>query len=84
MRISSLTGPILTKKSLPMNDKIKSGKEVIDEFISEIYNVENADKTTVDAIVLLYSKNKLTDTNLQNALDDLIQKELDKIEKDEN
>ncbi len=67
-----------------MDDKIKSGKEVIDEFVSEIYNVENADKATVDAIVLLYSKNKLSDTNLQNALDDLVQKELDKIEKDEN
>jgi hypothetical protein len=67
-----------------MSDKIKSGKEVIDEFFSEIYNVENADKSTVDALVSLYSKNKLTDTNLQNALDNLLQKELDKIEKDEN
>lgn len=67
-----------------MSDKIKSGKEVIDEFFSEIYNVENADKTSVDILVSLYGKNKLTDTNIQNALDDLLQKELDKIEKDEN
>ncbi len=67
-----------------MNDAIKSGKEVIDEFFSEIYNVENADKTTIDILVSLYEKNKLTDTNLQNALDHLLQKDLDKIEKDEN
>jgi predicted nucleotidyltransferase len=67
-----------------MNNNIKSGKEVIDEFFSEIYNVENADKTTVDVLVSLYSKNKLTDTNIQNALDDILQKELDKIEKNEN
>jgi predicted nucleotidyltransferase len=67
-----------------MNDSIKSGKEVIDEFFSEIYNVEDADKNTVDILVSLYSKNKLTDTNLQNALDDLLQKEVDKIEKNEN
>ncbi|MBA3285316.1 MAG: hypothetical protein H0U27_09715 [Nitrosopumilus sp.] len=67
-----------------MSNKIKSGKEVIDEFFSEIYNVENADKTSVDILVSLYGKNKLTDTNIQNALDDLLQKELDKIEKDEN
>lgn len=67
-----------------MSDKIKSGKEVIDEFFSEIYNVENADKASVDILVSLYGKNKLTDTNIQNALDDLMQKELDKIEKDEN
>jgi hypothetical protein len=67
-----------------MSDKIKSGKEVIDEFFSEIYNVENADKASVDILVSLYGKNKLTDPNIQNALDDLLQKELDKIEKDEN
>lgn len=67
-----------------MNDAIKSGKEVIDEFFSEIYNVENADKATIDILVSLYEKNKLTDTNLQNALDHLLQKDLDKIEKDEN
>lgn len=67
-----------------MSDKIKSGKEVIDEFFSEIYNVQNADKTTVDILVSLYGKNKLTDPNIQNALDDFLQKELDKIEKDEN
>jgi hypothetical protein len=69
---------------MSMSDKIKSGKEVIDEFFSEIYNVENADKTTIDVLVSLYSKSKLTDTNLQNALDDLLQKELDKIEKDDD
>jgi predicted DNA-binding ribbon-helix-helix protein len=67
-----------------MSDTIKSGKEVIDEFFSEIYNIANADKLTVDAVVALYDKNKLTDTNLQNALDTLLQKELDKIEKDED
>ncbi|MBA3649223.1 MAG: hypothetical protein H0W62_11860 [Chitinophagales bacterium] len=67
-----------------MNDSIKSGKQVIDEFFSEIYNVENADESTVDILVSLYGKNKLTDTNLQNALDDLLQKEVDKIEKNEN
>ena len=67
-----------------MDDKIKSGKEVIDEFISEIYNIENADQKTVEAIVALYSKKKLSDANLQNALNDLLQRELDKIEKDED
>ncbi|MGI8580977.1 MAG: hypothetical protein ACR2KX_02210 [Chitinophagaceae bacterium] len=67
-----------------MNDSIKSGKEVIDEFFSEIYNVENADKSAVDILVSLYGKNKLTDTNLQNALDDFLQREVDKIEKNEN
>jgi len=59
-----------------MDKKIKSGKEVIDEFFSEIYNIENADKETVDTLVTLYSTGKLTDKNIQNALEELVQQGL--------
>ena len=59
-----------------MNKEIKSGKDVIDEFFSEIYNIENVDEKTVDALVLLYGEGKLTDKNIQNALEDLVQQEL--------
>ena len=63
-----------------MNDKIKSGKDVIDDFFAEIYNIPNADKNTVDALVELYSQGKLSDKNVQNALDEIIQKELKQID----
>lgn len=59
-----------------MSEEIKSGKTVIDEFFSEVYNVDEVDEKTVDALVSLYSEGKLTDKNIQNALDDLMRLEL--------
>lgn len=59
-----------------MDKEIKSGKEVIDEFFSEIYNIKNVDEKTVEALVSLYSEGKLTDKNIQNALEVLVQQEL--------
>lgn len=59
-----------------MDNKIKSGKEVIDEFFSEIYNIENVDENTVESLIALYSEGKFTDKNIQNALDELLQEEL--------
>ncbi len=55
-----------------MSEEIKSGKDVIDEFFSEIYNIDNVDKKTVDALVSLYGEEKLTDKNIQNALENLV------------
>jgi len=59
-----------------MSEEIKSGKDVIDEFFSEIYNVDNVDEKTVEALVSLYDEGKLTDKNIQNALEALVQQEL--------
>jgi hypothetical protein len=59
-----------------MDKEIKSGKVVIDEFFSEIYNIENVDKKTVEVLVSLYSAGKLTDKNIQNTLEELVQQEL--------
>lgn len=61
-----------------MSEKIKSGKEVIDEFFSEIFNVKNVDKDTVEQLLALYDQKKLTNTQIQNALDGILQKELSK------
>ncbi len=66
-----------------MENKIKSGKDVLDDFFSEIYNIPNADKKTVDALVELYSQGKLSDKNVQNTLDEIVQKELKQIDKED-
>jgi hypothetical protein len=63
-----------------MSDKIKSGKEVIDEFFAEIMNIEGVDKKTVEKLTSLYSEGKLTDTNIQNVMGQLRQEELDTTE----
>ena len=65
-----------------MDNKIKNGKDVIDEFFSEIYNIPNADKKTVDALVSLYGQGKLSDKNVQNTLDEIVQNELKLIDKE--
>ena len=59
-----------------MDKKIKSGKEVIDEFFSETYNIEGVDEKTVEALIALYEEGKFTDTNIQNTLEKLLQEEL--------
>ncbi len=63
-----------------MSEEIKSGKEVIDEFFAEIMNVEGVDKKTVEKLTSLYGEGKLTDTNIQNAMEQLLQEELDTTE----
>lgn len=63
-----------------MSDKVKSGKEVVDEFFAEILDVEGVDEKTVKKLVSLRDERKFTDTNIQNAMDELIQEELDKTE----
>lgn len=59
-----------------MIDKIRSGKEVIDDFFAEILNVNGTDEKTVEKLIELYSENKLTDSNIQNALEELKQEAL--------
>ncbi len=63
-----------------MSDEIKSGKEVIDEFFAEIMNIEGVDKKTVEKLTSLYSEGKLTDTNIQNVMEKILQEELDTTE----
>ncbi len=56
-----------------MENKIKSGKEVIDDFFAEILNIEGTDESTVAKLIELYGENKFTDSNIQNALEELKQ-----------
>jgi len=51
-----------------MEKEIKSGKAILDEFFNEIKTDEKLDSDTVTAVLDLYSKGKLTDSNLTNAL----------------
>ena len=61
-----------------MSNELKSGKEVLNEFFAEILNIEGVDEKTVKKLVSLYSEKKLTDTNIQNAMEQLLQEELDR------
>lgn len=51
-----------------MEKKVKSGKEILDEFFANISNLENVDKELAAALTKLYQQGKLTDTNLKNEI----------------
>lgn len=49
--------------------RIKSGPEIVKEFIEGLKTNKSLDKGTVEAIELLHRENKLTLTKLQQALE---------------
>ena len=59
-----------------MDNKAKSGKEVIEEFFNEIESIEGTDTKIVSKLISLYQEKKLTETNIQNAMDDLLKEEM--------
>jgi hypothetical protein len=56
-----------------MKKDIKSGQEVIHDFLSDVLNIPSADPAIIDVLVRLYRDDKLTDKSLQAAVDQLIQ-----------
>jgi hypothetical protein len=49
-------------------DEIKSGKEILDEFFDSVEEIPGVDSTIAAVLKGLYRENKMTDTNLSNAL----------------
>lgn len=52
-------------------NKVKSGKEILDDFFIGISTIENVDKSIADCIAGLYANDKLSDKNLVNELQKL-------------
>jgi hypothetical protein len=49
-------------------NKVKSGKAILDIFFQEISSIENVDKMIADSLAELYMNGKLTDKNVINEL----------------
>lgn len=49
-------------------NKVKSGKEILDEFFEDISAIEGVDETIANSLKELYSNGKLTDRNVANEL----------------
>ena len=60
-----------------MSEKVKSGRELLDEFFTAITDIEGVEKEVAIVVGNLYREGKLTDTNLSNELDSLRRKWLD-------
>lgn len=56
---------------LLMNHKVKSGKEILDEFFEEIKDLENVDNSIAESLSQLYKQGRLTDANLKNTLQNI-------------
>lgn len=54
-----------------MEDKVKSGKEILDDFFDGIEEIENVDKDIAKMLSKLYQEDKLTDTYVKNELQKL-------------
>lgn len=61
-----------------MDKKVKSGKEILDDFFSNISNIENVDSVLAESLATLYDQNKLTDINVKNELQKLRDKDANK------
>lgn len=48
--------------------KVKSGKEILDDFFNEISSIENVDNTIAKSLSELYRNGKLTDKSVVNEL----------------
>ena len=51
-----------------MDKKVKSGKEILDEFFANISSLEKVDKELAESLASLYHQGKLTDTNVKNEI----------------
>ena len=57
-----------------MTEQIKSGQEMLDEFFSQIGNIEGVDQDVAQTFLRLYQEGKLTNTNLSNELNTIREK----------
>lgn len=51
-----------------MKNKVKSGKEIVDDFFKNIENIDGVDKDIAKMLTSLYENDKLTEINVKNEL----------------
>jgi hypothetical protein len=61
-----------------MENKVKSGKEILDDFFTNISKIENVDKGIAESLTNLYNQGKLSDAYVKNELSNLREKDADK------
>jgi hypothetical protein len=59
-----------------MTNNIKSGKEIVDNFFSDIEKINNLDNQIALLFGNLYKEGKLTDSNVKNGLQSLRDKKI--------
>jgi len=61
-----------------MDNKVKSGKEILDDFFTNLSQIKNVDKGLAESLSSLYNQGKLSDTKVKNELSNLREKDANK------
>ena len=61
-----------------MDNKVKSGKEILDDFFTNISKIKDVDKGLAESLSKLYQQGKLTDINIKHELSKLKDKDANK------
>lgn len=61
-----------------MEENVKSGKEIVDDFFNTIEDIPGVDKNIATMLSELYKTDKLTDVNVKNQLQILRDKDVNK------
>jgi hypothetical protein len=61
-----------------MAEKVKSGKEILDDFFKDLKDIKILDIDIVNMLVRLYDNDNLTDTNVKNELQKLREQDVNK------
>ena len=61
-----------------MDNKVKSGKEILDDFFTNISQIKDVDKALAESLTNLYNQGKFSDTHVKYELSNLREKDADK------
>ena len=61
-----------------MEKKVKSGKEILDDFFANISKIPDVDKELAESLSNLYQQGKLSDIHVKNELSKLRDKDVNK------
>lgn len=61
-----------------MAEKVKSGKEILDDFFNGIENIEDVDPEIAKMLAKLYKEGSLTEKAVKNELDKLREEDVNK------
>lgn len=61
-----------------MSERVKSGKEILDEFFRELKEIKDVDLNIANSLTELYKEGKFSDANVKNKLQELRDQDVSK------
>lgn len=61
-----------------MDNNVKSGREILDDFFANISKIKDVDKGLAESLTNLFRQGKLTDVNVKNEFSKLREEDVNK------